>query len=116
MHGVVPPQMQDPAFALVESHEVPLRPTLQPVHVSLNGSTAFWCMSHSSHFCAISKIASPYHPKIQGQLFCGTLSSKTFRELEETFPNSQFVCTGNTEFNRIALPNICHGENTETLS
>jgi len=29
MHGVVPPQVQDPALALVELHQVPLRPTLQ---------------------------------------------------------------------------------------
>ena len=43
MHGVVPPQVQDPALALVEPHQVPLCPTLQPVQVLLNGSTAFRC-------------------------------------------------------------------------
>jgi len=31
MHGVVPAQVQDPALALVELHQVPLCPTLQPV-------------------------------------------------------------------------------------
>jgi len=33
--GVVLPQVQDPALALVELHQVPLCPTLQPVQVSL---------------------------------------------------------------------------------
>ena len=56
-HGVVPPQVQDPAFALVELHQVPLCPTLQPVQVSLNGSTAFWTISQSPQFCIISKLA-----------------------------------------------------------
>jgi len=41
VHGVVPPQVQDPALALVELHQVPLCPTFQPVQVTLNGSTAF---------------------------------------------------------------------------
>jgi len=36
MHGVVSPQVQDPAFALVEPHQVPLCPTFQPVQVTLN--------------------------------------------------------------------------------
>ena len=37
VHGVVPPQVQDPTLALAELHQVPLCPTLQPVQVSLNG-------------------------------------------------------------------------------
>ncbi|PKU41353.1 hypothetical protein llap_8340 [Limosa lapponica baueri] len=37
--------------------QVPLRPTLQPVWVSLYDDTAFWCVSHSSQFCVISKLA-----------------------------------------------------------
>jgi len=57
VHGVVPPQVQDPALALVELHQVPLFPALQPVWVLLNGSTAFWCIHHSSQFCVISKLA-----------------------------------------------------------
>lgn len=32
-------------------------PTFQPVYVSLNGSTAFSCVSHSSQFHMISKLA-----------------------------------------------------------
>jgi len=44
MHGGVPPQVQDPAFAFVEPHQVPLCPTFQPIQVTLNGSTAFWCV------------------------------------------------------------------------
>jgi len=49
--------VQDPALALVEFHQVPLCPTLQPVQVSVNGSTACWCIHHSSQFCVISKLA-----------------------------------------------------------
>jgi len=57
VHGVVPPPVQDPSLALVELHQVPLPRILQPVQVSLNGSTAFWCIYHSSQFCVISKLA-----------------------------------------------------------
>jgi len=57
IHGVVPPQVQDPAFGFVEPHQVPLCPTFQPVEVMLNGSTAFWCIYHTSQFGAISKLA-----------------------------------------------------------
>jgi len=46
VHGVVPPQMQDPALALVELHQV-----------HENGSTAFQCIRHSFHLCVISKLA-----------------------------------------------------------
>jgi len=35
MHGVVPSQVQDPAFAFVELHQVPLCPTFQPIHITL---------------------------------------------------------------------------------
>jgi len=35
VHGVVPPQVQDPALALVEPRQVPLCPALQPVQVNL---------------------------------------------------------------------------------
>jgi len=44
-------------LALVEFHQVPLPPTLQPVHVTLNGSTACWCIYHSSQFGVISTLA-----------------------------------------------------------
>ena len=53
MHVIIPPQVQDSTLAVVEPHQVPLCPTLQPVQVSLNGSTAFWCVSHSSQLCII---------------------------------------------------------------
>jgi len=49
--------VQDPAFAFVEPHQVPLCPTFQPIQVTLNGSTAFWCIYHSSQFGVISKLA-----------------------------------------------------------
>jgi len=42
-------QVQDPAFAFVEPHQVPLCPTFQPVKVTLNGSTAFWCIFHGNY-------------------------------------------------------------------
>jgi len=45
--------VQDPALALAELHQVPL----QPVLVLLDGSTAFWCTSHSSQFWVISRLA-----------------------------------------------------------
>jgi len=56
VHGVVPPQVQDPALALVEL-QVLLCLALQPVQVTLNGSTACWCIHCSSQFCVISKLA-----------------------------------------------------------
>jgi len=36
VHEVVPPQVQDPALALVEPHQVPLCPAFQPIQVTLN--------------------------------------------------------------------------------
>ena len=56
MHGVVPPQVQDPALVF-EPHQIPLLPSFQPVQVMLNGSTVFWCIHHSSQFGVISKLA-----------------------------------------------------------
>ena len=35
---------------------VPLCPTFQPVQVTLNGSTAFWCISHSSSFVSSANL------------------------------------------------------------
>jgi len=71
VHGVVPSQVQDLALALVEFHQVPLRPTLQPVQVLLNGSTALWCTSHSSQFCVISKLDGDTVPQadLKGPLY-----------------------------------------------
>jgi len=57
VRGIVPPQVQDPTLSLVELHQVPLCPTLQRVQVSLDGSTVFQCIHHSSQFCVISKLA-----------------------------------------------------------
>ena len=63
---VIIPQVQDSTLALVEPHQVPLCPTLQPVQVSLNGSTAFWCVSHSSQLHIIRKLAEgAIYPSIQ---------------------------------------------------
>ena len=52
---VVPPQ--DFALPLVELHEVPASPFLQPVEVPLDGSTTLWPISQSSQFCVICKLA-----------------------------------------------------------
>lgn len=39
VHGVAPCQMQDFPFPRIEFHEVPVNTLIQPVEVSLNGST-----------------------------------------------------------------------------
>ena len=57
MYGVIPPQVQDPAFAFVEPHQVSLCPSFQPIQVRLNGSTAFRCIYHTSQNGVISKLA-----------------------------------------------------------
>ena len=57
VHAVVPPQARDSTLVFVKPHLVPLCSTLQPVQVLLNGSTAFWCVSHFSQLCIISKLA-----------------------------------------------------------
>jgi len=60
MHVVVPPtqpEAQDSTLPLVKPHHVPLCCILQSVQVLLNGSTAFWAVSHSSQLCTISKHA-----------------------------------------------------------
>ncbi|XP_009877595.1 PREDICTED: uncharacterized protein C12orf50 homolog [Apaloderma vittatum] len=45
---------------------IPLSPTLQPFQVTRIGSTALWCVSHPSQFCAISKLGEgTLYPSIQ---------------------------------------------------
>lgn len=46
---------QDFAFSLVELHEVPISPYLQPVNVPLEDSTTLWCISH--YFLVCVKLA-----------------------------------------------------------
>ncbi|PKU36748.1 rna-directed dna polymerase from mobile element jockey- hypothetical protein [Limosa lapponica baueri] len=41
----------------VELHEIPLSPILQPVQTPLDSSTATCCISQSSQFCVICKLA-----------------------------------------------------------
>jgi len=55
--GVIPPDVQGPALALVELHQIPLPSALQPVQVSLVCSMAFLFISHSSQFYVTSKLA-----------------------------------------------------------
>jgi len=42
--------------SLVESLQIPLCPADQPVQISLNCNTDFWCVSHSSQFPVISEL------------------------------------------------------------
>lgn len=57
MHTVIPPQVQDSTPALVKPRSVPSCPTLQPVQILLNDSTAFRYISQASQVCIISKLA-----------------------------------------------------------
>ena len=58
--------MQDSTLALVEPHKIPHNPALQSVQVSLNGSTAFWCINFYSQLCIINKLAeSAFYPFVQ---------------------------------------------------
>jgi len=58
--------VQDFSFLLVELHEVPVNPFLQPVAVLLDGGTTFWCISHSPQFDVIIKLAKgTLYPIIQ---------------------------------------------------
>ena len=54
---VVPSQAQDSTVLLAELHEVSVAPFLQPVKVPLAGTTTLWCISQSSQFDVISKLA-----------------------------------------------------------
>ncbi|KAK4825789.1 hypothetical protein QYF61_002373 [Mycteria americana] len=59
-------QVQDFALPLVELHEIPVSPCLQPVEVPLGGSTTFWYISHSSQVDVTCKLAKGTHcPIIQ---------------------------------------------------
>lgn len=54
---VILPPVQDIAFLLDELNEIPLCPILQFVQVLLKGSTTLRCISHTSQFCVICKLA-----------------------------------------------------------
>lgn len=57
VHGVVLPQMLDPAFTLAEFHTFLLCPSLQPVTILLKGCTAFQGISHSSQLGVVTELA-----------------------------------------------------------
>ena len=57
VHEVIPLQVQDFVFSFDGLHEIPVSPFLQPVEVPLDGSMTLWCISRSSQFCVISKLA-----------------------------------------------------------
>ena len=66
LHRFIPPQVQDFALLFAELHEVPISPFLHPVEVPPKSSTTLWCISQSSQFCTISKLAESTHcPIIQ---------------------------------------------------
>lgn len=67
MHGVILPQVQHFAFTLVELHEVPANPFLQPVKVTLDGSMTLWCINHSFQFsCSYTGVCNASQ-KARGQ-------------------------------------------------
>lgn len=56
MHTAIPPHVLNSTLALVVLHQVPLHPALQPVQVSMNGSTTFWHVSHSSQLLSVADL------------------------------------------------------------
>ena len=64
--GLVPSQVHDFAFLLVELHEVSVSPFLHPVKVPLDASTTLWCSSYASQlFCHLQAYLGctlPHHP------------------------------------------------------
>lgn len=56
VHGRIPPQREGLAFSFVESYEVFVSPSLQPVKVPLNGSTTNWSINPSSLLCILCKL------------------------------------------------------------
>jgi len=56
-HVLVPRVVPAQELPLLELHEVPVSPCLQPAEVPLNGSKTLQLMSRSSQFCVISKLA-----------------------------------------------------------
>lgn len=66
MLGVINPQVQDLSLPFVELHEVLISAFFHLLEVHVNGSTPFWCISHSDQFCIICKLAEcPLCPIIQ---------------------------------------------------
>lgn len=47
VHGVVPSEMQNAVFSLVQLHEVCVSHFLQPAKVPLHGCMTLWCIDHS---------------------------------------------------------------------
>ena len=58
---VIPFQGQDSTLAFVKPHTISFCPALQSVQAMLNGSTAFWCVSHSPQLCIISVLTEGGH-------------------------------------------------------
>lgn len=66
VNSIVHSQVQDFVLLHAELHEAPVSPLFQPIKDPLDGSTTLWCISHSSQFRTISKLAdSILWPNIQ---------------------------------------------------
>lgn len=61
VHGIVSLQLQGSAFPLVELHEFPVGPFLQPVEVPLDGSASIWYVKYSFQLCIACKLAEGAH-------------------------------------------------------
>lgn len=55
--GAAPTQVQDFKIPLVEHHDVPISPFLQPAQMPLDGNTALWASQPLFPVCVISKLA-----------------------------------------------------------
>ncbi|PKU38718.1 rna-directed dna polymerase from mobile element jockey- hypothetical protein [Limosa lapponica baueri] len=62
-------------FLRAALQQVSLHPTLQPVQLSLYGSTAVWCVSHPSQFCVISKLVEGEPGLVLFNIFAGDMDS-----------------------------------------
>lgn len=65
MHKAIPTQVQDLVLWFVDLHQICAGPSLQPVEVSLNGSTTVWCLSHSSQVCIVALAERAVCPIVQ---------------------------------------------------
>jgi len=57
LHGVILHQVQDPALPLAELQEVLVGSFLRPIKAPVNGSRCSWCISCSSQFRILCKLA-----------------------------------------------------------
>ncbi|TRZ16552.1 hypothetical protein HGM15179_010605 [Zosterops borbonicus] len=56
VHGIIPADVQELVFVIVEINNVLVRPFLGPVEVCVNGNMPIWCINCSSQFCVINNL------------------------------------------------------------